>query len=57
MEHRGSGLAAVTETLRSTGGTLFINSTEGNGTEMRITIDQQSAPQQPGPAPAEFRLT
>jgi two-component sensor histidine kinase len=39
MEYHGSGLAAAAESVRSVGGMMAIDSTPGNGTEMRISID------------------
>jgi two-component system, NarL family, sensor kinase len=43
MEHSGSGLGLVAETLRSTGGTMTLNSASGSGAEMRIAIDLHKA--------------
>ena len=40
MEHRGSGLGSVAESLRAVGGSMAIDSVLGSGTEMRISIEQ-----------------
>ena len=56
MEYQGSGLAAVAESLRSVGGAMALNSVDGKGTEMRISIDQQAAAPPAAAVPAEFRF-
>jgi hypothetical protein len=43
LEHQGSGLAAVEESLRSVGGTMDIDSAPGSGTEMKIAIGPQAS--------------
>jgi signal transduction histidine kinase len=56
LEFKGSGLASATEALQSAGGTVVINSVQGTGTSLKISIKRRRVPAPADIPPAELRV-